>query len=63
MSKLKQMEVLMSRVELIKLIQQDIEDVKSLLNNKNYELSNELKKNLARAIILNLKDHLDEFIN
>lgn len=51
----------MSKIELIELLQQDIEDIKVLINYEKYEF-NDLLKNQARAIILNLQDHLEEFI-
>lgn len=53
----------MKNKELVNAIKQDIEDIKGLLNFEKYELSNDLAKKQARAIILNLQDHIDDFLN
>lgn len=52
----------MSKAYLIELLQQDVEDIKGLIDYEKYGLTEELVKNQARAIILNLQDHLEEFI-
>lgn len=52
----------MSKIELLELLQQDIEDVKGLINYEKYGLTEEIMKNQARAIILNLQEHLEQFI-
>lgn len=52
----------MSKFNLLELLQQDIEDIKGLIEHKKYGLTQALMKNQARAIILNLQDHLEEFI-
>lgn len=52
----------MKQKELIELLKQDIEDIKGLIDYEKYGLSEDLAKNQARAIVLNLKDHLKELI-
>lgn len=52
----------MSKINLLELLQQDIEDIKGLINYEKYGLTREIVKNQARAIILNLQEHLEEFI-
>jgi len=52
----------MSNFELMDLIQQDIEDIKGLINYEKYGLTKIVMQNQARAIILNLQEHLEEFI-
>ena len=52
----------MSKINLADLLQQDIEDLKSLADYKKLGLTEEEMKNQARGIILNLQDHLEEFI-
>ena len=48
----------MSKISLSELLKQDIKDLKGLLNYEKYGLTEELMKTQARAIILNLQDHL-----
>ena len=52
----------MSKLELMDLLQQDIEDVKGLIDYDKYGLSKEEMKKQARGIILNLQEHLEEFV-
>lgn len=52
----------MTKIELLELLQQDIEDIKGLLESEKYGLTKLMLKNQARAIILNLQEHLEEFI-
>lgn len=44
-------------------IEKDIEDVRGLINYKEYDANIELIKKQARGILLNLKDHLNEYLN
>lgn len=53
----------MPPLNLLELLQQDIEDMKGLMNYEKYGLTKDLMKNQARAIILNLQEHLEELIN
>lgn len=52
----------MSKINLLELLQQDIEDIKGLIDYEKYGLTKESMKNQARAIISNLQDHLEELI-
>lgn len=52
----------MSKIELLELLQQDIEDIKGLINYEKTGLTKNLAQNQARGIILNLQEHLEEFI-
>ena len=52
----------MLKINLLDLLQQDIEDLKGVVDYKKYGLTEESMKIQARAIILNLQDHLDELI-
>lgn len=52
----------MSKIELLELIQQDIEDIKSLVNYTKCGNAPNIMRNQARGIILNLQDHLEQFI-
>ena len=61
-SKLKQQGDFMLKINVLELLQQDIEDLKGVMNYKEYGLTELSIKNQARAIILNLQDHLDELI-
>lgn len=44
-----------------KLIEEDIEDIKGLINYEEDGLTEEVVKKQARAIFINLQEHLDEF--
>lgn len=52
----------MSRFELLELIQQDIEEIKSLMKFDEYGMDKAQMKQVARGIILNLEDHFEDFI-
>jgi hypothetical protein len=52
----------MSRFELLELIQKDIEEIKSLFKYETHRLTKIRMRRLAKGIILNLEDHLEEFI-
>mgnify|MGYP001229765987 CR=1 FL=1 len=52
----------MSKIELLDLLQQDIEDLKGIVNYQEYGLTENLMKKQARAIILNLQEHLEMFV-
>jgi hypothetical protein len=52
----------MSRYDLLELLQQDIKDIKSLIKFDEYGMSKEEMKTMARGIILNLEEHLEDFI-
>lgn len=52
----------MTKFELLDLIQQDIIDIKSLVEYDKYGLTKSKMKKQARGIILNLQEHLEEFI-
>lgn len=52
----------MPKIELLELLQQDIEDLKGIINYEKYGLTEEAMKRQVRAIILNLQDHLEEII-
>lgn len=58
----KDKEKIMSRFELVELIQQDIQDIKGLVKFDEYGMNNEDMKKLSRGIILNLEEHLEDFI-
>jgi len=49
----------MTKLTLLELLQQDIDDLKGLINCRK-NLSENLVETQARAIILNLEDHLEE---
>lgn len=53
----------MKNKDLIKLLEQDIADIKGLIHYESDDLTDETAKIQARAIILNLKEHLEEFSN
>lgn len=53
-------EVIMSKFSVLELLQQDIEDIKGLMNYEQDGLTEEVMKNQARATILNLQEHLNE---
>lgn len=48
--------------EIIKLLKQDVRDLKGLIEYEKYSLTDALIKKQARAISLNLQDHLEDFI-
>ena len=50
----------MSKIELMDLLQQDIEDIKGLVNYDKYGMSKDTMKKQARGIILNLQEHLEK---
>lgn len=52
----------MTKIELLELIQLDIEDIKSLVNYQKCSNIKTIMRNQARAIVLNLQDHLEKFI-
>lgn len=52
----------MSRISTLELLQEDIEDLKGLMNSENGELIDKILQKQVRAIILNLEDHLETLI-
>ena len=52
----------MSKIQLMELLQQDINDVKGLINFDEYGMSKKDMKKQARGIISNLETHLEEFV-
>lgn len=52
----------MSKIELLELLQQDIEDIKGLVKYQECGFSKISMRAQARAIILNLQEHLEEYI-
>lgn len=52
----------MPKIELLELLQQDIEDIKGVINYESYGMNKETMKKHARGIILNLQEHLEELI-
>lgn len=52
----------MTQENVKKLIEEDIEDINGLINYEQDGLTEEVVKKQARAILLNLKEHLEEFI-
>jgi hypothetical protein len=52
----------MSKFELLELLQQDIEDLKSLFEYEKNKLTKIEMRKQARGIILNLQEHLETFI-
>lgn len=53
----------MSKIELLELLQQDIEDIKGLIEYDKYGLTKARMKKQARGIILNLQEHLETFVS
>lgn len=51
------------RINVFEQLQQDIEDIKGLITYEKDGVTEEVMKNQARAIIINLKEHLEELIN
>jgi hypothetical protein len=52
----------MSRFELLELLQQDIEDMKGLFTYEKHRLTKIEIRRLAKGIIGNLEDHLEDLI-
>jgi hypothetical protein len=52
----------MSRFELLELIQQDIEEIKSLFSYEKHRLTKIETRRLAKGIIANLEDPFEEYI-
>lgn len=52
----------MSKIEILELIQQDIADMKGLVEFDKYGLTKEKMKLQARGIILNLEEHIEELV-
>ena len=52
----------MAKFELLDLIQQDIKDINGLVEYDKHGLTKSEMKKQARGIILNLQEHLEEFI-
>lgn len=52
----------MTKISLFDLLQQDIQDLESLVKYKEYGLNEKTMKKQARGIILNLKEHLEDLI-
>lgn len=52
----------MSKIQILDLLQQDIEDIKGLIQYDKYGLTKAKMKKQARGIIMNLEEHLEEFI-
>lgn len=50
----------MSKIELMDLLQQDIEDIKGLVDYDKYGMTKESMKKQARGIMLNLQEHLEK---
>lgn len=53
----------MKNNDLKKLLEEDIADIKGLIIYEGDDLTDETAKIQARAIILNLKEHLEEFLD
>jgi hypothetical protein len=53
----------MKNKDLIKHLEQDIADIKGLIIYEGDDLTDETAKVQARAIILNHKEHLEEFLD
>lgn len=53
---------IMSRFDLLEMLQQDIEDIKGLFEYKKHRLTKIEIRRLAKGIIGNLEDHFEEFI-
>lgn len=52
----------MSKIQILDLLQQDIEDIKGLVKYDRYGLTKCEMKKQARGIITNLQEHLEEFV-
>lgn len=52
----------MLKLELLELLQQDIEDIKGIIDYEKYGMTKEIMKKHARGILLNLQEHIEEFI-
>lgn len=53
----------MPKISVLDLLRQDIEDLKGLINYKQDGITEETVKMQARGILLNLQEHLEEFIS
>ncbi len=53
----------MKNNDLKKLLEEDIADIKGLIIYEGDDLTDETAKIQERAIILNLKEHLEEFLD
>lgn len=53
----------MSNSYILESLEQDIEDLKGLVDYKKYCISQALFKSQARAVLLNLQEHLQALIN
>jgi hypothetical protein len=53
----------MKNNDLKKLLEQDVADIKGLIIYEGDDSTDETAKVQARAIILNLKEHLEEFLD
>jgi len=52
----------MVKISIFELLQQDIEDIKGLITYQKDGITEEVMKNQARGIVLNVKEHIDELI-
>ena len=52
----------MSKIEILELLQQDINDLNGIINYDEYVITKEAMKKHARGILLNLEEHLEQFI-
>ncbi len=52
----------MTRNDIIDSLEQDIEDLKGLIEYEKYSTSDDLIKKQAKAVLKNLQEHLGEFI-
>lgn len=50
------------RINIFEQLRQDIEDIKGLITYEKDGITDEVMKRQARAIILNLQEHLEELI-
>ncbi|MDD3436840.1 MAG: hypothetical protein PHC64_06795 [Candidatus Gastranaerophilales bacterium] len=50
----------MSKIGLLTLLQQDVNDITGLINYQEYGLTIDEMKKQARGIILNLQEHLEK---
>lgn len=52
----------MSKIQILDLLQQDIKDINGLVNYDKYGLTKAEMRKQARGIIINLQEHLEEFV-
>ena len=52
----------MNKFELLDLLQQDVKDINGLIEYDSYGLTKAEMRKQARGIIINLQEHLEEFI-